>query len=66
MMTRKDYVETASILANTRESLLSLGIDGELIFENLVSDFIEMFEADNERFMVDKFADACWGGNENR
>ncbi len=65
-MTRKDYVETANILADSRDALLSLGIDGELIFENLVSDFIEMFQADNDRFIVDKFADACWGGDENR
>lgn len=65
-MTRKDYVETANILADSRDALLSLGIDGELIFENLVGDFIEMFQADNDRFIVDKFADACWGGDENR
>ena len=63
MMTRKDYVETASILAESRDALLSLGVDGEIIFENLVSDFIEMFQADNDRFIVSKFADACWGGN---
>lgn len=63
MMTRKDYVETANILAESRDALLSLGVDGEIIFENLVSDFIEMFQADNERFIVSKFADACWGGN---
>jgi hypothetical protein len=60
MMTRKDYVETASILAESRDALLSLGADGEIIFENLVSDFIEMFQADNDRFIVSKFADACW------
>ena len=63
MMTRKDYIETASILAESRESLLSLGLEGEQIFENLVSDFISMFQNDNERFLVSKFADACWGGN---
>ena len=62
-MTRKDYIETASILAESRESLLSLGLEGEQIFENLVSDFISMFQNDNERFLVSKFADACWGGN---
>lgn len=63
MMTRKDYVETAKILAESRESLLSLGLEGEQIFENLVSDFISMFENDNERFSISRFADACWGGN---
>lgn len=60
MMTRKDYVETARILADSRDSLLSLGLEGEQIFENLVSDFITMFQDDNERFIVSKFADACW------
>jgi DNA-binding MarR family transcriptional regulator len=59
-MTRKDYVETARILADSRDSLLSLGLEGEQIFENLVSDFITMFQDDNERFIVSKFADACW------
>ena len=63
MMTRKDYVETANILADSRESLLSLGLEGEQIFENLVADFISMFQNDNERFLASKFADACWGGN---
>lgn len=63
MMTRKDYVETANILAESRDALLSLGIDGEIIFENLVGDFIEMFQNDNERFIVSKFAKACWGEN---
>jgi len=29
MMTRKDYVETARILAGVRESILSLGVEGE-------------------------------------
>jgi len=60
MMTRKDYVETARILADSRDGLLSLGLEGEQIFENLVSDFITMFQDDNERFIVSKFADACW------
>ena len=64
MMTRKDYVETASILADSRETLLSLGVLGEIVFERLVDDFVEMFEADNERFIVDKFVDACWEDNE--
>lgn len=63
-MTRKDYVETASILADSREGLLSLGLEGEQIFSNLVSDFIEMFQNDNDRFIVGKFVDACWEGNE--
>lgn len=61
MMTRKDYVETANILADSRDALLSLGVEGEQIFENLVSDFVSMFEDDNDRFIVRKFVDACQG-----
>ena len=61
MMTRKDYVETANILAGVRDSLVSLGAEGEDIFGNLINDFAEMFESDNERFQFDRFATACWG-----
>lgn len=61
MMTRKDYVSTANILAGIRESLLSLGAEGEDIFSNLVADFAEMFEEDNERFQSERFDNACWG-----
>jgi hypothetical protein len=61
MMTRKDYVSTANILAGVRESLLSLGAEGEDIFSNLVADFAEMFEEDNERFQSERFDNACWG-----
>jgi len=61
MMTRKDYVETARILADSREAILSLGVEGEDIFANLVADFIEMFENDNERFQAERFDNACWG-----
>ena len=61
MMTRKDYVSTANILAGVRDSLLSLGAEGEDIFSNLVADFAEMFEEDNERFQSERFDNACWG-----
>ena len=61
MMTRKDYVSTAEILATHREALLSLGAEGEDIFTNLIDDFAEMFENDNERFQADRFDNACWG-----
>jgi len=63
MMTRKDYVETSSILANVRDGLIGLGQDGEIIFSNLVADFAEMFENDNERFQAERFDNACWGDN---
>ena len=60
-MTRKDYIETANILANVRENLLLLGEMGEDIFSTLVADFVEMFEEDNERFQAERFDNACWG-----
>ena len=63
MMTRKDYVETANILASIRDGLISLGKEGEDIFSNLVADFAEMFENDNERFQAERFDNACWGDN---
>lgn len=54
MMTRKDYVATANILSKYSSNM------PEYAFENMVEDFIKMFEADNERFLADKFADACY------
>ena len=61
MMTRKDYVATSNILANVRDSLCSLGAEGENIFGLLIADFAEMFENDNERFDSVRFDNACWG-----
>jgi len=61
MMTRKDYVSTAEILAEHRQAIISLGKEGEDIFGLLVADFAEMFEEDNERFQGDRFDNACWG-----
>jgi hypothetical protein len=61
MMTRKDYVSTSKILADSRDALIGLGQEGEDIFCNLVADFAEMFEKDNERFMPEYFDNACWG-----
>jgi len=60
MMTRKDYVETANILAGVRDALESLGLEGEQIFSDLVNEFAEMFKNDNDRFLSGKFFDACW------
>lgn len=60
MMTRKDYVETANILADSRDALLSLGVEGEQIFSDLADNFAEMFKNDNDRFLSGKFFDACW------
>ena len=55
MMTRKDYVATAEILNSYVDSL------DTTIFDSLVQDFIAMFAEDNERFLISKFEDACWG-----
>jgi hypothetical protein len=60
MMTRKDYVETACILAGVRPALESLGLEGEQIFSDLANDFAEMFANDNDRFQSGRFFDACW------
>ena len=60
MMTRKDYVSTAEILAENRDALESLGLEGEQIFSDLVNNFAEMFADDNDRFLSGKFFDACW------
>ena len=57
-MTRKDYVATANILAGVRESILSLGAEGDNIFGLLVADFAEMFENDNERFQAEMFKES--------
>lgn len=53
MMTRKDYVMTASILAAYREQLPSD------VFPDLVNDFSLMFAKDNPNFNYDKFMEAC-------
>jgi hypothetical protein len=55
MMTRKDYVATAEILNSFVHSIEAP------VFDNLVMDFSAMFAEDNDRFMVEKFEDACWG-----
>ena len=55
MMTRKDYVAVADIL-----NRYSLSID-ETTFDSLVESFAVMFREDNDRFLTEKFVDACWG-----
>ncbi len=56
MMTRKDYVETANILSGYKNL-----IEDEIIFEDLVNDFADMFAKDNERFNRDRFESAVFG-----
>ena len=55
MMTRKDYVATAEILHGFKDL-----IGDQLVFEDLVSDFCDMFFADNDRFSPEKFEEACY------
>lgn len=56
-MTRKDYVETANILADFRNVL------DENVFDGLVNRFAIMFQDDNPRFDDVRFENACWGEN---
>ena len=54
MMTRKDYVKTASILNDFKDDIAN-----QFLFEDLVAEFSDMFRADNERFDSIRFAEAC-------
>jgi hypothetical protein len=58
MMTRKDYVETASILNKFADT-----IDSHT-FQDLIFEFSEWFASDNPRFDENKFYDACVDGIE--
>lgn len=53
MMTRKDYIATAKILNNFKDEMAYTA------FEDLVLEFAEFFESDNERFDAIKFEEAC-------
>lgn len=57
-MTRKDYVETASIL-----NKFSHRIDSH-DFQDLVFEFSEFFSANSSRFDEDRFWEACVKENE--
>ncbi len=54
MMTRKDYVKVATIL-NEFEPLIA----DRFVFEDLVTEFADMFFADNPNFSPAKFEMAC-------
>ena len=61
MMTRKDYIATASILntylkRNNTESHPQLVAE----FDELVNDFIYLFANDNSNFDKEKFWEACF------
>ena len=52
MMTRKDYIATASILNYASNKT------HPAVFSKMVNDFAEMFAKDNERFDVVRFHEA--------
>lgn len=53
MMTRKDYVATATILNQFKDEI------NKTTFEDLVYEFSEFFFADNPRFDGVRFEKAC-------
>jgi hypothetical protein len=53
MMTRKDYVKTSNILKGFSDEI------HPAVFEDLVEEFAQYFQADNERFDKAKFETAC-------
>ena len=53
MMTRKDYIATADIIKSYNLKL------PEIILEDLVNDFCEMFKEDNPRFDAGRFRAAA-------
>ena len=55
MMTRKDYVATAEILNGFKDL-----IGDQLVFEDLVYDFSDMFLSDNPKFNPMTFKTACY------
>lgn len=57
MMTRKDYVATAEILARHYDTLT---VADEEKFDTLANKFADMFAGDNERFLRERFLDACY------
>ena len=58
MMTRKDYVVTAEILSGHLNNI------DDITFDSRVESFAVMFREDNDRFLTEKFVDACWGGRD--
>lgn len=53
MMTRKDYISTSKILKAFSDEI------HPTVFIDLVDEFSDFFQADNERFDREKFETAC-------
>lgn len=53
MMTRKDYVEVSNILKSFSDEI------HPQVFEDIVEEFAQFFQSDNERFDKARFEKAC-------
>jgi hypothetical protein len=53
MMTRKDYIKTANILAGFVDEI------PQITYEDLIEEFAEWFKSDNENFDFARFEKAC-------
>ena len=53
MMTRKDYVAVSEILSRYGDYVLIW------TFDQIVNDFADLMEADNENFQRERFVEAC-------
>lgn len=53
MMTRKDYVATSNILKSFADEI------HPSVFGDLVDEFADFFQSDNERFDKERFETAC-------
>jgi hypothetical protein len=57
-MTRRDYIKTSNILNRFYKETVTT--ETEKSFDSMVNDFADMFAADNERFLRDRFVDAVY------
>ena len=59
MMTRKDYVKVANILNVIAKPNMDM-----IPFEDLVTEFADLFMVDNPNFSPRRFELACYGNDE--
>ena len=58
-MTKKHFKQVADIIRKRAEQDRELGNGGHGLLSEMVSDFVELFQASNPRFDVVKFYEAC-------
>lgn len=58
MMTRKDYVNVSDILRAYQDEI------PQTLFEDLIMDFADFFQADNDNFSPEKFENACYNSTQ--